>query len=283
MKTELVDKPVHFFAITFLFAWICGFIAAYFSYQDDMQTMLVLFIIPVVFSPSIAALVMLSGANNHRLAEGFLGKAESRQDQTALSPGNLADHAVCPIPGNGAFIAVRAVRRPISALQRVCDHRWTNGAHAGHSAPGTTFEEVGWRGYGEDSIRSRFNLFTTTVLFGVLWGLWHVPLFFINGYYQHDLWNTSIVYVINFFAQILVATILMNWLYYRNNRSITAAILFHFMLNLFSVLFQTEQFTKCIITIVMLMIAMVIIARNRAFFFNEANTHPSVALKPVYE
>jgi len=41
------------------------------------------------------------------------------------------------------------------------------------------------------------------------------------------------VYVINFFVSILPATVLMNWIYYKNNRSITAAILFHFMLNLF--------------------------------------------------
>ena len=145
-----------------------------------------------------------------------------------------------------------------------------------------TFEELGWRGYGVDSIRSRCNLFTTTVLFGVLWGLWHVPLFFTNGNYQHELWNTSIVYVINFFAQILVATVVMNWIYYKNNRSITAAILFHFTLNLFSVLFQTEQFTKCIITIILLIIAVVIIVQNQAFFFEQANTRPPLAVEPAY-
>jgi hypothetical protein len=108
------------------------------------------------------------------------------------------------------------------------------------------------------------------MLFALLWGLWHVPLFFIKGYYQNELWNTSIVYVINFFAQVLVATILMNWMYYRNNRSILAAILFHFMFNLFSVLFQTEQFTKCIITVILLIASIVIILRNREFFFDQA-------------
>ena len=130
-----------------------------------------------------------------------------------------------------------------------------------------TFEELGWRGYGVDSIRSRFNLFRTTLIFAAVWALWHLPLFFIRGYYQNELWNMGILYVINFFVSILPATILMNWLYYRNSRSISAAILFHFLLNLFSVLFQTEQFIKCIITLVLLVISIVIILREKVFFF----------------
>ena len=130
-----------------------------------------------------------------------------------------------------------------------------------------TFEELGWRGYGVDSLRSKFNLFKTTLIFTLLWALWHLPLFFIRGYYQNELWNTGIVYVINFFVSILPATVLLNWIYYKNSRSITAAILFHFMLNLFSVLFQTEQFTKCIITIILLTISALIILKDRPFFF----------------
>ncbi|MCX6049291.1 MAG: CPBP family intramembrane metalloprotease, partial [Chloroflexi bacterium] len=130
--------------------------------------------------------------------------------------------------------------------------------------------------------RSKFSLFKTTLIFGILWALWHLPLFFTNGYYQHDLWNTGLVYVINFFAQVFVATILMNWIYYKNNRSISAAILFHFMFNLFSVLFQTEQFTKCIITVVLLIISIVIIWRNQEFFFDQANTSLPLAAEPEY-
>ncbi len=54
-----------------------------------------------------------------------------------------------------------------------------------------TVEEFGWRGYGVDSLRSKFNLFKTTMLFALLWSSWHLPLFFVNGYYQNELWNTN--------------------------------------------------------------------------------------------
>jgi len=132
-------------------------------------------------------------------------------------------------------------------------------------------EELGWRGYGVDSIRSKFYLFKTTLIFAFLWALWHLPLFFIHGYYQNELWNTNILYVINFFVSILPATILMNWMYYKNNRSISAAILFHFLFNLFSVLFQTEQFTKCILTIILLVFSVIVIKMEKELFFDKSD------------
>ena len=62
----------------------------------------------------------------------------------------------------------------------------------------------------------------------------------------------------------------MNWMYYKNNRSISAAILFHFVLNLFSVLFQTEQFTKCILTIILLVISMIVVVVEKELFFENS-------------
>jgi hypothetical protein len=46
-------------------------------------------------------------------------------------------------------------------------------------------------------------------------------------------------------------------------------MLFHFMFNFFSVLFQTEQFTKCIITVILLILSIVIIVRNKEFFLDK--------------
>jgi uncharacterized protein len=130
------------------------------------------------------------------------------------------------------------------------------------------FEEIGWRGYGVDSIRSKFNLFITTLIFASLWAMWHLPLFFIKGYYHNILWNTNTIHVINFFVSCLPAACLVNWVYFKNNRSIWAAILMHFILDLFCVIFQTEQFTKCIITILLLLASAVLIMKDKDLFFD---------------
>lgn len=128
-------------------------------------------------------------------------------------------------------------------------------------------EEVGWRGYGVDSLRAFFNLFTTSVLFGLLWAVWHLPTFFVKGYYQNQLWNLGIPYVINFFVSVFVIAILMNWIYYKTGRSIPAVILFHSVLNLFSILFKTEQFTKCIMTVLLFVVTTIVIVSDWDFFF----------------
>ena len=130
-------------------------------------------------------------------------------------------------------------------------------------------EELGWRGYGVDSLRAHFNLFNTSVLFGFLWAMWHLPTFFIKGYYQNQLWDLGIVYVLNFFVSVFVVAILMNWVYYKTDRSIPALVLFHAVLNFSSMILRTEQFTKCLATGILGLVAIIIIVCDREYFFNE--------------
>ena len=267
METRHIYKPVRFFLITFLITWISWFIAAWFSYQEGMQGQQLLFMVPGLLAPFIAVLIMIAGRKNKPMRQNFWDRLNPRKINLRYLP------AILLIMPFVLFLATAlsllfgqpAKQFLLASEYKIMDGQVLLSLLILFLAP--TFEELGWRGYGVDSLRSKFDLFKTTLIFTLLWALWHLPLFFIRGYYQNELWNTSIVYVINFFVSILPATILMNWMYYKNNRSITAAILFHFMLNLFSVLFQTEQFTKCIITVILLVISIVIIIKDKHFFF----------------
>ena len=129
-------------------------------------------------------------------------------------------------------------------------------------------EELGWRGYGVDSLASKFNLFTTSMIFGALWGIWHLPVFFIKDSYQSGLWAQNPIFAINFFVGIFPLVIIMNYLFYKNNRSISLIALFHVLVNYSSELFEADQISKCIFTGVLAVVAVIIIARNKAFFFN---------------
>ncbi|NJN35521.1 MAG: CPBP family intramembrane metalloprotease [Saprospiraceae bacterium] len=129
------------------------------------------------------------------------------------------------------------------------------------------FEELGWRGYGVDSLnRKGRSLLTSTLIFSLLWNLWHLPLFFIKGYYHYEILHTNIFYAFNFVVSIFPAALLSNWIFYTNNRSILAVIIFHSILNLCSVLLQTEQFTKGIITLILLLLSGLIVFRNKELF-----------------
>lgn len=132
-------------------------------------------------------------------------------------------------------------------------------------------EELGWRGYGIDSLRAYFNLFNASMLFGLLWAAWHVPTFFVKGYYQHELWNLGIPYVINFFVSTFIVALLMNWVYYKTGRSIPAMVLFHAMLNFSSMILRTEQFTKCIATVLLGIVSVIVVFCDRDYFFSNTS------------
>jgi uncharacterized protein len=50
---------------------------------------------------------------------------------------------------------------------------------------GPLSEEFGWRGFVQPRLRLRYGRVRTTVVMAVVWGLWHVPLFFLTGTGQH--------------------------------------------------------------------------------------------------
>jgi membrane protease YdiL (CAAX protease family) len=128
-------------------------------------------------------------------------------------------------------------------------------------------EEMGWRGYGVDGLRAKSGMTKATLLFGALWSVWHAPLVLIGGTYQNQLAAMDNgAFLANFFISIIPAAIIANWLYYKNNRSIGAAILLHAMLNAASVLLNAGQVAKCIATVLYAAIAAGIFAIDHAAF-----------------
>jgi len=87
-------------------------------------------------------------------------------------------------------------------------------------------EELAWHTYGTDSLRNRFNLLTTSLIFALYWGVWHIPLSFIKDYYQSHLVVMGWMHSVNFLVSIFPFVIIMNWLYYKTGRSIWVAMIF---------------------------------------------------------
>lgn len=128
-------------------------------------------------------------------------------------------------------------------------------------------EELAWHSYGTDCLRKRFNLFTVSMIFAVFWALWHFPLSFIKDYYQSNLVETGMIYSINFAVSLIPFVLLMNWLYYKTGRNIFVVIVFHITAGFFNEIFSTLPDSKVIQTVILLILSIVIVIKDRNFFF----------------
>jgi uncharacterized protein len=90
---------------------------------------------------------------------------------------------------------------------------------------GPLSEEYGWRGYLLVKLQKMWHPITSSVGVGLVWGLWHLPLFFLVGTSQHEL---SIPYL-PFVVGAVAVSIPMTWVNNNTRDSIWAAIFFHWL------------------------------------------------------
>ncbi len=128
-------------------------------------------------------------------------------------------------------------------------------------------EELAWHSYGTDCLRQRFNLFKTSLIFGVFWALWHIPLGLINNYYHSNIVETGWIHGVNFLVSVIPFVLLMNWLYYKTGRNILVVTIFHISAGFFNEIFATHPDSKVIQTVLLSVLAFFIIMKDKDFFF----------------
>jgi membrane protease YdiL (CAAX protease family) len=130
-------------------------------------------------------------------------------------------------------------------------------------------EELGWRGYAEDSLANYMSWWKESLIFGVVWSLWHLPLFFIPGSYQWEILQLSPWFMVNFLVSVMPLGFLFTWVYVKNQRSIFACMFFHFAVNFLQEQIAMTQVTKCVETGVIYVVAAIIVLTNRDLFFEK--------------
>jgi len=95
---------------------------------------------------------------------------------------------------------------------------------------GPISEEFGWRGFAQDRVQARWGQFKGSIILGVMWALWHLPLFFVPGSGQQQTGNPAIMFPM-FTLNVVAMAILITLVYNKTNRSLWGAIFFHFALN----------------------------------------------------
>ncbi len=89
-------------------------------------------------------------------------------------------------------------------------------------------EEFGWRGYALPALQKRYGWRVASLVLGIVWGAWHLPLFYIaNTSQQH-------IPVALFMVGIVAMSVVFAWLVNRTAGSLVVAILFHTAINYWS-------------------------------------------------
>jgi hypothetical protein len=170
------------------------------------------------FGPFVSALVLIWRSKNEALKGDFLDRlVNSRRFSLPYLAVTLL---LAPCVSYVSVLISECFGRPASQLTLVPPTL----AWVPLMFIGPALEELGWRGYGMDALRCKLGMFNATILFGVLWALWHAPMFAINHTYQHGLWLMSPIYVVNFFVSVILLAVVANWLYYKHNRLIPASL-----------------------------------------------------------
>jgi membrane protease YdiL (CAAX protease family) len=84
------------------------------------------------------------------------------------------------------------------------------------------FEELGWTGFAIPQLRQRYSVVATGLIVGLLWGVWHFPLF--AGSVRSPLYL-----VVLLFSWLPPYRVLMVWVY-DHTRSLLVAMLMHVMI-----------------------------------------------------
>ena len=82
----------------------------------------------------------------------------------------------------------------------------------------TNGEEIGWRGYILPRLQTKFNALTSTLILGLIWGIWHLPKFLSH-------WN--IIFFGWFMINILASAVVLTWIYNSTKGSLLLVVIAH--------------------------------------------------------
>jgi membrane protease YdiL (CAAX protease family) len=132
---------------------------------------------------------------------------------------------------------------------------------------GPLCEEMGWRGYALPRLLNRFTPFTASLILGIIWGLWHLPSFFLGSMVQASM--SLPIFLFN----ALCLSILVTWFFQKTGGSVLITVLIHYMVNICASILGVTVST---LAVVMLLASILVLALDKKLgWFQQSNLyHP---------
>ena len=283
MISDYNYKPIFYFSMTFLATYVLWFAGAYVSFQENISSLAYLFMLPGLMAPFLISVVMIGRSKNSDLKTDFVNRLFNlRLIRPKMLPVFLL---IMPFSVLASIIISLSFGESISQFQLSEGFSFSSGF-----VPvllllllAATFEELGWRGYAFDSLQSRYNYLTASIIFSLLWSLWHFPLIFVKDSYQYEIFHQNIWFGVNFFVSIIPMGIIISWICLKNGKSVIAAIVFHFIINMSQEILEITQTTKCIQTVVLIIVVVVIATMEKEMFFSKDHLSSRITTLKIME
>jgi membrane protease YdiL (CAAX protease family) len=219
------------FALTFAISWAIWWGMASMSLSIATSGGAVLNVI-ALSGPSITALIIsavLGGGALRRLVDGFsISRASGRWIVIAL----LLPQAMILV-AIAISVVVFGAPTPVITIALVGAFAWEFVRVLFLGGP--LGEELGWRGFLLPRLQAQRTAFVASLMVGLIWGLWHIPLYFVPGTGQSETVSggMSPAFAIGAFVVWTIGlSILFTWLFNETRGSLIVVILFHTSINL---------------------------------------------------
>jgi len=214
-----------FFSLTFAVTWTCWFAAGAISHGNEAA------------APALAILteaLFLLGT----FAPGLVGLALTQLGEGRAATGALFGRIFHWHVGARWYVFavgyMPAIKLSAALVHRVVTGAWPRfGQEAWYVMAGAIVistwvqagEEIGWRGYALPRLSDRFGLAPASVILGMIWATWHLPLFLVPG---ADTFGQSFPL---YLLQVTALSVAMAWLYWRTDGSLLLVMLLHAAVN----------------------------------------------------
>lgn len=253
-KKNIVRKLVLFFVLSFIISWILWLPSVLNSNGFTVPDIFLLFSQFALLGPAIAAVILLGVFDGKSGIKGLFKSAWNWKFKKTW----LLAILVLPVGITALSIAIKLLIEKAPFMLGTLP------------APiyifaimlifiGGPLEEFGWRGYALPLLLKNHSLLTSSIILGVLHGIWHLPLHFINGTVQ------SHIPIYEFVLVTAVGAIIYSWIFVNTNGSLTAMILHHWAGNFSSalLLYWDTTLGRWIFFGVQLVVAIIIVISYR--------------------
>lgn len=230
--------PWRFIAIAFGISWTCWFFVALTGEHIFNNLEVGIVVVLGGFGPAIAGILMVYRTNDQEFIRDYWRRVFDFKRIKLIW--YLPIFLLFPVTVLIAFL-IQGTALDLSPLEEILQN------------PATIFttiifvfifgpfsEELGWRDYALDWLQARYSALMSSIILGVIWWAWHLPLIWVEGSFLNVSGDDPIslggypVFLAGYLYTVIIFSVLFTWVYNNNRRSVLAIILLHFSINLTS-------------------------------------------------